>query len=239
MLKADAVIVSSSPLLDAKRRYNPSSHLVTHGVEVDHFRRACDADTVVPEEIARLPKPVIGFYGLIADWVDLELVRRLAVARPQWSFVLIGKCETSTAALKGLDNVYLLGRREYGDLPAYCKGFDVALLPFVTNALTVAANPLKLREYLAAGLPVVATDIPETRRLQEWVDVATTDEDFLGAIERILAGRRRGPHRAASLAMDRESWDEKVEELSRIVERLEKSRQPYPVAGALPEPSTS
>jgi glycosyltransferase involved in cell wall biosynthesis len=237
MLKSDAVIVSSAPLLEAKRRYNPASHLVTHGVEVEHFRRACDKDTVVPEEIAHLTRPVIGFYGLIADWVDLDLVRRLAVARPRWSFVLIGKCETSTAPLKGLDNVHLLGRREYADLPAYCKGFDVALLPFVTNALTVAANPLKLREYLAAGLPVVATDIPETRRLQDWVDVATTDADFLLAIERVLASPRRGPQRAASLAMDRESWDEKVEELSRIIERLETARQPYKVTEPLPEPS--
>ena len=238
MLKSDAVIVSSTPLLETKRRYNPATHLVTHGVEVEHFRKACAAATVVPEEIARLPKPVIGFYGLIEDWVDLDLVRRLAVARPQWSFVLIGKCATSTAPLKGLGNVHLLGRRDYADLPAYAKGFDVAILPFVTNALTAAANPLKLREYLAAGLPVVSTDIPETRRLQEWIEIAGTDEAFLAALDRTVSGDQAGPQLSRSLAMDRESWDEKVEELSRIVERLEKARRPYPTAeSALPEPS--
>ena len=239
MHKADAVIVSSAPLLEDKRRHNPNAFLVTHGVEVEHFRRACEAATVVPPDIAKLPKPVIGFFGLIADWVDLALVRRLALARPQWSFVLIGKCDTDTGALRGLENVHLLGRRDYADLPAYCKGMDVAILPFVVNSLTLAANPLKLREYLAAGLPVVATDIPEIRRLEEWVRVGRTDEEFQSAIEQIVHGGRTGPQLSTSLAMNHESWDEKVAELSRIVERLERARRPYPAVEPLAEPSAT
>jgi len=239
MQRADAVIVSSAPLLEAKRRYNPNTFLVTHGVEVEHFRAACHPSTVVPEDIARLPRPVMGFYGLIADWVDLGLVRKLALARPQWSFVLIGKCDTDTTPIQGLENVHLIGRREYADLPAYCKGFDAAILPFVVNSLTLAANPLKLREYLAAGLPVVATDIPEIRRLGDWVRVAATDEEFLAALDAVVASGRTGPRREISLGMDGESWDQKVEEISRIVERLEKSRRPHPAADALPEPSAT
>jgi glycosyltransferase involved in cell wall biosynthesis len=239
MYRADAVIVSSAPLLEDKRRHNANAFLVTHGVEVEHFRRACSPATVVPEEIAGLPKPVIGFFGLIADWVDLQLIRRLAMARPQWSFVFIGKSDTDLAPLRGLENVHLLGRREYEDLPAYCKGMDVAILPFVVNTLTLAANPLKLREYLAAGLPVVATDIPEIRRLEEWVRIGRTDEEFLGALDQIVQSGRTGPQRGISLAMDHESWDEKVAELSRIVERLERARRPQPTATALAEPTAS
>jgi glycosyltransferase involved in cell wall biosynthesis len=239
MYKADAVIVSSAPLLDDKRRHNPNAFLVTHGVEVDHFRRACRTATVVPEEIARLPRPVVGFFGLIADWVDLALVRRLALARPQWSFVLIGKCDTDVSALRGLENVHLLGRREYEELPAYCKGMDAAILPFVVNTLTLAANPLKLREYLAAGLPVVATDIPEARRLEEWVRIGRSDEEFQSALDEIVNGGRTGPQLGTSLAMDHESWDEKVAELSRIVERLERARRPQRAGEALAEPSAS
>jgi glycosyltransferase involved in cell wall biosynthesis len=238
MQKADAVITSSAPLLEDKRRYNPNAYLVTHGVEVEHFRKACDPATVVPEEIAHLPKPVIGFYGLIADWVDLPLIRRLALARPEWSYVLIGKADTELDVLQGLPNVHILGRREYTDLPAYCKGFDVAILPFVDNALTRAANPLKLREYLAAGLPVVTTDLPETRRLQDWLHFGRTDADYLAAITGILASHRSGPQRALSLAMDRESWDEKVLEMSRIVERLERGRRPSAAATAVAEVAT-
>jgi glycosyltransferase involved in cell wall biosynthesis len=236
MVRADAVIVSSAPLLEAKRAHNPNTFLVTHGVEVEHFRRACDPATVVPDEIASLPKPVIGFYGLIADWVDLALVQRLARARPTWSFVLIGKSDTDMSGLQDLGNVHWFGRREYAELPGYARGFDVAILPFVVNDLTLAANPLKLREYLAAGLPVVATDIPEARRLEGHVRVAGNDEEFLPEIERILASGKTGPQAEISQAMDHESWDEKVEEMSQVVERLERSRRARPVVAAMAEP---
>jgi glycosyltransferase involved in cell wall biosynthesis len=237
--KSDAVIVSSTPLLETKRRHHPNTFLVMHGVEVEHFRRATEPATVVPAEIASLPRPVIGFYGLLADWVDLGVIQRLAQARPQWTFVLIGKCDTDVQALRALPNVRLLGRREYADLPAYCKGFDLALLPFVVNPLTVAASPLKLREYLAAGLPVVAADIPETRRFARLLHIARTDEEYLGAIEEILGAGKMGPQLEISVAMDHESWDEKVEEMSRIVERIERARRPWPAAEPVAEVSAT
>ena len=141
--KSDLVIVSSERLLETKRRDNPATYLVTHGVEVSHFRSACEPGTVVPEPLRRLPAPVIGFFGLIADWVDLDLIRKMATERPSWSFVLIGKADTDVAMLRSVPNVRLLGPQPYAMLPAYCKGFDVALVPFVVNELTVAANPLK------------------------------------------------------------------------------------------------
>src|SRR5262249_55425523 len=141
--------------------------LITHGVDVAHFRQACDPDTPIPADISALAKPIVGFFGLIEDWVDLRLIRFLAQTRPAWSFVLVGKAVADTAALQGLPNVHLLGRKDYRELPGYCKAFDAALLPFVINELTLAANPLKLREYLAAGLPVIASAIPEAERLDQ------------------------------------------------------------------------
>jgi glycosyltransferase involved in cell wall biosynthesis len=214
--RSDLVIVSSEPLLDAKRRFNPATHLVTHGVEVDHFRRACDPGTAVPEALQRLPRPVIGFFGLLADWVDLELIRRLAIERPAWSIVMIGKIDTDVSALRPLPNVHLLGPQPYATLPAYCKGFDVALVPFVVNELTLAANPLKMREYLAAGLPVISTDLPEARRLTGLVRIAHGHGAFIAAIEEVLESGG-GPRASVSAAMDRESWDAKVEEMCRLV----------------------
>ena len=128
--------------------------------------------------------------------------------------------QTDTSALRALPNVHLLGRCSYQSLPAYCRAFDVAILPFVVNELTVAANPLKLREYLAAGLPVVATPLPEVLKLNELVRMAQTPQEFLNQIEALLKDGRRGPDAAVSLLMERESWDQKVEELSAIVTGL-------------------
>ena len=221
MEKADMVVVSSSRLYETKSRYNPNTFLVTHGVDVAHFRSACVDSIAVPADCAELQRPVIGFFGLIADWVDLEVVRYLASSRPRWSLLLIGEIQTDTSALRGLPNVHLLGRRSYQSLPAYCKAFDVAILPFVVNDLTVAANPLKLREYLAAGLPVVATPLPEVLKLDGLLRTASTPEEFLNQIEVLLRDGKHGPDPHVSRLMERESWDYKVEELSRIVTRLD------------------
>jgi len=225
--KSDAVIVSSGRLQQEKGTHGVQTFLVTHGVDVAHFRKACDPRTEIPADIARIPAPVIGFFGLIEDWVDLRLVRFLAQARPQWSFVLIGKLVTDDSPLRGLPNIYLLGRKEYQQLPAYCKAFDVALLPFVINELTLASNPLKLREYLAAGLPAVASAIPEAERLEGLLHIARTDEEFLEQIGELLAGGLSAEKRLIiSQSMENDTWDRKVEDLSRIVENLGTRSQP-------------
>ena len=220
MEKANLVVVSASRLYDSKRASNPNTVLITHGVDVDHFRAACLETTTVPADVATLPGPVIGFYGLIEDWVDLEAIRHMAAARPEWSFLMIGEVKTDTSAVRKLPNVHFLGRRPYQSLPGYCKKFDIAVLPFVVNQLTLASNPLKLREYLAAGLPVVATPLPEVQKLGDLVHTATTPEEFLQQCEALLANDRRGPDLRVSRRMDAESWDSKVELLSDHIANL-------------------
>jgi glycosyltransferase involved in cell wall biosynthesis len=218
--KSDLIIVSSSRLYDSKRLHNANTFLITHGVDVSHFRQACRAETVIPDDCPRPQGPIIGFFGLIEDWVDLGLVRHLAMARPEWSFVLIGEVRTDTSRLRDVANIYLLGRRSYQSLPGYCKAFDIAILPFVVNELTLAANPLKLREYLAAGLPVVATPLPEVQKLNGLVRTASTPEGYLTEIDALLRAGRRGPCLIDSFRMDSESWDWKVEELSGHIARI-------------------
>jgi glycosyltransferase involved in cell wall biosynthesis len=220
MEKADMVVVSSSRLYETKSKYNPNTFLVTHGVDVAHFSNACRKTFAAPADCAGLKGPVIGFFGLIADWVDIEVFRFLASSRPEWSLLLIGEVQTDTAVLRDLPNVHLLGRRSYQSLPAYCKAFDVAILPFVVNELTVAANPLKLREYLAAGLPVVATPLPEILKLKPLVRMARTPGEFLDQVDALLKEGKRGPDPAVSVLMELESWDQKLEELSGIITGL-------------------
>ena len=208
--RADVVIVSADKLAASKRAWNENLHVVRHGVDHAHFAKALDPQTVVPAELAALPKPVIGFFGLVADWVDLGLVRAVADAFPEGSVVVLGKVATSLDALQGAHNVHLFGRRPYEELPAWCKGFDVGLMPFVENELAAHSNPLKVREYLAAGLPVVSTPVPEVERLG-LCKIASGPQAFVQAVREAL--RDPGPTRARSAAIAHDAWEAKVDEI--------------------------
>ncbi len=219
--KADLVIVSAQKLFDDKKKFNTNTHLISHGTDWDHFRKSLYESTEIPAEISALPKPIIGFHGLLADWVDFELIKKTAERFKDGSIVLIGKiavdAERKVRILKGVKNVHFLGRKPYADLPRFCKGFDVALNPFVINNLTLAANPLKVREYLAAGLAVVSTDIPEVRLLQ-YCAVAESHEEFIKEIE--LALKDPPKRKSVSDSIKEESWEAKIEELREIVAHI-------------------
>jgi glycosyltransferase involved in cell wall biosynthesis len=216
--KADLVIVSSEKLRQTKSAHNPRTALVRHGVQYDHFRTALAPETRVPDEVARLPKPVIGYFGLMADdWIDIDLMEHVARHFAGGSMVLLGKVTTDLSRLTALPNVHVLGRKPFEDLPAYCKAFDVAMNPFPLNEVTLNSNPLKVREYLAAGLPVVSTRIPEVEVVRE-ARIADSKEAFVKAIEEALA--RPGPRPERSASMRNESWEAKIEEVRLAVATL-------------------
>ncbi len=218
--RADFVVVSAERLFDTKKHFNPNTFIIRHGTDWRHFRTALDPELAVPDEIANLPRPVIGFHGLLADWVDYELIKKTAERFSSGSIVLIGKiavdAEQKIKILDDVPNVHFLGRKPYSELPAYCKGFDLALNPFAINELTLAANPLKVREYLAAGLPVVSTDIPEVRVLADCM-VGTDHDDFIAKIQYALANPK--PRVAVSDVIAHESWEAKVDELRAIMKQ--------------------
>ncbi|HKQ63055.1 MAG TPA: glycosyltransferase [Candidatus Polarisedimenticolaceae bacterium] len=216
--RADVVLTSSEQLRRERMPFNPNTHFVSHGVDLEHFAGALDPRTPQPPELRALPRPVIGFIGLVADWVDLSLIHAVARAYPQGSVVLIGKTATDVTALRGIGNIHLLGRRPYTVLPGYCRGIDVAIVPFRINELTLRANPLKLREYLAAGLPVVSTRLPEVERYAELVQLADGPAEFVGAVARALHQRSADEARRRAAAMRGESWETRVEEISTILE---------------------
>lgn len=202
--KADLVVVSAERLLQSKRLYNANTHLVRHGVDVDHFRTALDPRTVIPEDLNGLPRPLIGYFGLLAeDWVDVGLLAHVARSLPQASLVLVGKSTMNLAALEALPNVHLLGRKPYAQLPAYCRAFDVGLIPFPISEATLNSNPLKAREYLAAGLPVVSTAIPEVEALNA-CRIGRSPSEFVDQIKAALADPAERSSR--SELMRGESW---------------------------------
>lgn len=210
--KADLVITSADRLRENKIKVNPNTVLVRHGVDYNHFVKACDASTVVPQELAKLPKPVIGFFGLVAEWLDFDALVACAKAHPEGSVVLIGKVafDADISPLKALPNVHFLGRKPYADLPGYCKGFDVGMLPFKLNELTLNSNPLKVREYLAAGLPCVATQLPEVEKVGLCV-LAKTPAEYVKAVDQCLADP--GPKRERAERIFHESWNARVDEI--------------------------
>lgn len=211
---SDVVICSAERLVESKSKVNPNTHLVRHGVDFNHFKKALDDKTVVPEDLAKLPKPIIGFFGLIADWVDIDLIAHTAKQFPDATVCMIGKVDTDISQLTSLPNVKMLGRKRYEDLPAYCKGFDVTLMPFIINELTLNANPLKVREYLAAGLQVVSTAIPEVEVLQ-MCRIAHDKEEFIREVAEAL--KTPGPDPAISEAIKHESWEAKLDEIRNLL----------------------
>ncbi len=221
--KADVVLCSAAGLFESKRAHNPHTYLVTHGVDYDFFRKATSSDTPIAAELQSLPKPILGFTGLLADWVDVALLAELAKRRPEWSIVLIGRSDIDLKVFDGLSNVHLLGHRPYNRLPEFLRGFDVALLPFVNNELTVNANPLKLREYLAAGLPVIASPIPEVARYEGLVALASTAAEYEREIDAMLKTGDTGPSADRSARMASESWDAKVIEIEALLRKTNNS----------------
>ncbi|UCC28901.1 MAG: glycosyltransferase [Phycisphaerales bacterium] len=215
--RADVVVTTSEPLLITKRARRHDTVLVRHGVDYDHFAAAWWSSLPRPADLAAIPRPIFGFFGLLHHWVDCALLAKVARLRPLYSFVLIGDCKVGVGELERLDNVFLLGRRPYEDLPAYCAAFDAGMLLFARNAMTRNVNPVKMYEYLAAGLPIVSTPLPEAERYEGPIIIADTAERFAQACDRVLATQHSGDREAISRLVENETWASKVEYLSDII----------------------
>lgn len=214
MAQSDLVICSATKLQDSKRDFHPLVELVRHGVDHAHFATALDPSLETSPLVRDLPRPVLGFVGLMAEWVDQELLAALADHYAGGSVVIVGKEDVDTSLLAERRNVVRLGRQPYSELPSLLKGFDVALLPFVDNELTRAANPLKVREYLAAGLPVISTPVPEVEHLG-LCHIAKDSEGFIAAIDEVMKSSP-GTQPERSRAVESESWASKWEEISQL-----------------------
>lgn len=219
--RADVVFATSAALVETLRAWNPETRLASHGVDHAHFARALAPSTPVAPEVAALPRPVLGIVGLIDERVDLNLVDALAGAHPEWSIAAVGQTMVDTSRLAARRNVHFLGRQPYARLPALCKGFAVGLIPFVVNDYTRHVNPIKLREYLSAGLPVVSTNLPEVGRYGKLCAVAGSPGEFVDAVARAIRKDAPALRAQRSEAMREETWERKVEELSAHVQRVQ------------------
>jgi glycosyltransferase involved in cell wall biosynthesis len=187
--KVDLVVATARALVERKRPRSGRMHYLPQGVNHEHFA----TPRPVPPELAPLPRPILGFAGGVSECVDVPLLLSLADRMPGASIVLVGPVAIDPAALTR-PNIHLLGNRPYADLPAYVQAFDVGLIPYVLNDWTLAVDPLKLLEYLAAGLPVVTTPLPEAAKYGQVIAIEPAGPRWLEAVAALAAegpGARR------------------------------------------------
>ena len=189
-----------------------------HGVDLEHF--TLERAPVPPEDVAGIAAPVVGFFGAFDDYtIDFDLLERVAVDLPDATLLLVGPAYTSMDRLTRHANVVWLGARSYEAIPSYGRVFDVALMPWLRNDWIRNCNPIKLKEYLALGLPVVSTDYPDVHRYSAVVDVASSADEFVELVRAALGdGGSRGFERRASVADA--SWDVRASELLRLCDTL-------------------
>jgi len=220
--KADLVIVTHDNLRRSKEALARSIHVIPNGAEVEHFKRAALAETPPAPEMSRYAKPIIGFLGAVQYWIDFDLIRHIALARPTWSLVLVGPVGRLARVdkVRDLPNVHLLGRRKYEDLPSFLKAWDVCINPYILDETAENCSPLKLYEYLASGRPIVSVDMPEARKFEGLLDIALDYDDFVRKIDRILQDPAEQERRATLRieAAAPHSWDQRFAALEEVLQ---------------------
>jgi glycosyltransferase involved in cell wall biosynthesis len=220
--RADVVFTGGQSLYEAKRTRHANVHAFPSSVDVAHFAtaRTCTGE---PPDHRSIGRPRIGFFGVIDERMDYELLRGVAAARPWWHLVLIGPtAKIDAAALPRAGNIHYLGPKSYAELPHYISCWDVAMLPFARNEATRFISPTKTPEYLAAGRPVVSTSIRDVVRpygQQGLARIADTAEDFVAAVEAALEEDASERLRAADAFLTHTSWDGTWTRMRQLVDR--------------------
>lgn len=215
LARSDLVTAVSDSLCASRSNGRTPTRLLTHGVDVEHFRQAAQP-LPRPEALRGLGGPIIGFFGLIDSHFDRELTAALLDARPGWQIVCIGTRRIDLGELEKRPNFHWLPPVPYAELPSYAAAFDVAVIPYKVNEHTQTASPLKLREYIATGKPVVTTPMADVFRFQNHIAIAGTDREFIAAIEKALASPP--VPEAQEQALAGESWKDKAALLSSWIE---------------------
>lgn len=191
--KADIVFTGGMHLYEAKRNFHSNIFGIPSGIDVEHFIKARKF-VKDPDDQAAIPHPRIGFYGVVDERFNIELLRSVAEKSPDWHFVIIGPtAKIDPVTLPQHHNIHFIGMRDYKDLPGYLAGWDVAMMPFERNEATKYISPTKTPEFLAAGKPVVSTSIHDVVHPygdKKLVSIADTPDEFVAAIEQYLLTER-------------------------------------------------
>jgi UDP-galactopyranose mutase len=224
--RSDIVFTGGSSLYEAKKDRHANVHCFPSSVDRVHFLKA-RARQFEPADQEDLPRPRLGFYGVIDERFDTELLDKVAEMRPDWSFVMVGPVvKIAPEDLPKRPNIHYLGSKTYAQLPSYLHGWDVALMPFAMNESTQFISPTKTPEYLAGGKPVVSTPIKDVVRHYghlEGVKIASTPEEFVAACDEALELARHpegGWLAEADLMLSATSWDTTQARMAGLIKEL-------------------
>jgi glycosyltransferase involved in cell wall biosynthesis len=217
--KCHLVLTVSKPLYDYFGQFHSNVHLVRNAVNYENFAQI--KNLAQPAEIKQLSKPIVGYYGALANWVDWELISLLALKNPSVSFVFVGPVIGMNAQdLPQLPNLYFLGRKPYSDLINYAQWFNVCIFPFKKTSMTMYVNPVKVYEYLAMGKPVVATDIPEIVEMGPIVSAAKDSEDFNQALFSCLSDDSPSAIAKRKFFAYENTWEKRVKQIKTLIKQF-------------------
>ena len=209
--QADLTIFVNQKLHEQEMNQCNRTLYLDHGVDFELFAGAAD-DTTMPEEMQNVPRPIVGFFGGIdGHTFDLDFVERVVDLVPEASFVFVGKSSLDCSALAARHNVVMVGQKPYEEIPHYGKCFDAAIMPWRQNRWIEACNPIKLKEYMALGKPIVSTPFPELETYRDYVYEAKEPNDFAQCITKAL--KQDGVEKiiARQRKVENSSWDSKAQ----------------------------
>jgi glycosyltransferase involved in cell wall biosynthesis len=234
--RADLVFTGGMSLYEAKRSRHHSVHPFPSSIEFDHFAKARRMSAPEPQDQARIPHPRLGFFGVIDERMDVDLVRDAASLKPDWHFVMIGPVvKIDVSSLPQRPNIHWLGGKSYADLPRYLSGWDAGLMPFARNEATRFISPTKTPEFLAAGVPVVSTAITDVVRPygeKGLVEIAQTPQDVVAKAEALLARAKEPWLQKVDRHLAAGSWDKTWAAMHRLM--VSALDQPATVGRTLP-----
>jgi len=226
----DLVFTGGQSLYEAKRNQHPAVHAFPSSIDASHFGKARNP-VEDPEDQAHIPHPRLGFFGVIDERFDIDLLDQVATQRPDWHFVMIGPVvKIDPESLPKHANIHYLGGKKYSELPDYLAGWDIALLLFARNESTRYISPTKTPEYLAAGKPVISTSIRDVVRPYgelKLVEIADTPSEFIAAAEKLLAKTDRSEWlKRVDAFLENISWDKTWSQMSDLIDEAIEKRRP-------------
>lgn len=219
MAHADVIFTGGYRLYEAKSLHHDDVHFFGCGVDVEHYGKARYEATTVPNEVANLNHPILGYFGVIDERLDYDLLRALAIAFPNGSIVMVGPVvKVDSDSLPRLPNLHWLGQRAYDDLPALVKSFDVCLMPFAMNDATQYINPTKTLEYMAAAKSIVSTPVPDVvKHFSSIVHIARDTDEFVAAAVKLCASPDQARIEQGVALANSSSWDSIVAQIRACV----------------------